>query len=164
MTEPSTARRNQVVRFHYAIRNDAGVEVETSRGGEPVLALLGFGNLMPGLEEAILGHSAGESFSRTLAPEQAFGPRREDWIQRISKKHFPAGTRFQPGVTLRIQTDQGARTVTVLKVGSKFVDVDLNHPLAGQTVTFTVDLEEVRDATREELAHRHAHGNGGHHH
>jgi FKBP-type peptidyl-prolyl cis-trans isomerase SlyD len=158
------AKLGQVVRFHYAISDDAGVEVETSRGGDPVLALLGYGNLMLGVEEAIVGHAAGETFSTTLTPEQAFGPRREGWTQRISKKHFPKGARFQAGATLRLHTDQGAKTVTVLKVGSKFVDVDLNHPLAGMTVTFQVDLEDVREATAEERAHRHAHGAGGHQH
>ena len=158
------AKRGQVVRFHYAISDQDGAEVETSRGGDPVLALLGHGNLMLGLEEAILGHSAGESFSAVLHPEQAFGARRDDWTQRVSKKHFGKGTRFQPGAQLRLQTDQGSRTVTLVKVGGKFVDVDLNHPLAGQTVTFNVELEEVRDATPEELAHGHAHGAGGHQH
>ena len=164
MTDSLKAERNRVVRFHYEIADEAGVQVETSRDGDPALALLGHGNLMRGLENAILGHVAGESFSTTLAPEQAFGPKRDDWTQRVSKKHFPKNTRFLPGAQLRLMTDQGARMVTVLKVGSKFVDVDLNHPLAGQTVTFTVELEDVREASAEELAHRHAHGAGGHHH
>jgi FKBP-type peptidyl-prolyl cis-trans isomerase SlyD len=139
-------------------------EVETSRSGEPALALLGHGNLMGGLEQVILGRKEGEKFSVTLGPGEGFGTRREDWIQRVSKKHFPKGTRFQPGSQLQLQTEQGTRTVTVLKVGSKFVDVDLNHPLAGQTVTFEVELLEVREATPEEISHRHAHGAGGHHH
>ena len=158
------AERNTVVRFHYAITDESGRVVESSQGDGPALALLGHGNLMPGLENAILGHAAGDSFSVSLPPEQAFGSRRDDWTQRVSKKHFPRGTRFQPGASLRLQTDQGARTVTLLKVGGKFVDVDLNHPLAGQTVTFSVELKQVREATGDELAHRHAHGDGGHHH
>ncbi len=158
------AERNTVVRFHYTIADQDGRTVETSHDDDPALALLGHGNLMPGLEDAILGHAAGDSFSVTLPPEQAFGSRRDDWTQRVSKKHFPKGARFQPGARLSLQTDQGTRTVTLLKVGGKFVDVDLNHPLAGQTVTFSVNLEEVRKATEEELAHRHAHGAGGHSH
>ena len=158
------AKRGHVVRFHYALSGQDGKEVESSRGGDPVLALLGHGNLMLGLDEAIIGHRSGESFSASLDPDQAFGERREDWTQRVSKKHFGKGARFRAGAQLRLQTDQGARTVTVLKVGSKFVDVDLNHPLAGETVTFTVELEDVREATPEELAHRHAHGAGGHQH
>ncbi|MGE0624134.1 MAG: peptidylprolyl isomerase [Pseudomonadales bacterium] len=164
MSDTAAAERDRVVRFHYRLSNEAGEPVEDSRDDEPALALLGHGNLMRGLEEAMLGHHAGERFSVSLTPEQAFGPLREGWSQRVSKKHFPKGARFQPGARLRLNTDQGARTVTVTKVGNKFVDVDLNHPLAGQAVTFEVELLEVRDATAEERAHGHAHGAGGHHH
>lgn len=158
------AGKNTVVRFHYGITDGQGQEVETSRGGDPALALLGHGNLMRGLEKALTGRQKGETFSAVLEPADAWGVRREDWTQRVSKKHFPNGSTFQPGARLSLHTDQGARTVTVLKVGSKFVDVDLNHPLAGQTVTFDVEVLEVREATGEEIAHRHAHGAGGHHH
>lgn len=164
MSDAGVAERNRVVRFHYQISDESGTALESSRDGEPALALLGHGNLMRGLEDAMLGRRTGERFSVTLLPAQAFGPRREDFSQRVSKKHFSKGTRFQPGVRLRLQTDQGARTVTVTKVGNKFVDVDLNHPLAGQTVVFDVELLEVREATAEERAHGHAHGAGGHHH
>lgn len=164
MSDAATAERDRVVRFHYEIADENATRLESSRAGEPALALLGHGNLMRGLEEAILGHRAGDAFTARVAPEQAFGSRRENWNQRVSKKHFPKGTRFQPGSSARLQTDQGMRTVTVIKVGNKFVDVDLNHPLAGQTVTFEIELLEVRDATAEEKAHGHAHGVGGHHH
>ncbi len=164
MTEQSTAAKNQVVSFHYEISDESGRVVESSRDGDPALALLGHQNLMRGLEGALMGRSTGESFKVSLDPDQAFGPRREEWTQRVSKKHFPKGTRFFAGAQLRLNTDQGARTVTVLKVGNKFVDVDLNHPLAGQTVGFAVELLEVRPGTREEIAHGHAHGVGGHNH
>lgn len=164
MTDATIAERDRVVRFHYAIADEAGSQVENSRDGEPALALLGHGNLMRGLEDAILGRAAGERFSVSLAPDKAFGVKREDWTQRVSKKHFPKGIRFQPGARLQLHTDQGERSVKVIKVGNKFVDVDLNHPLAGQTVTFDVELLEVRNATAEERAHGHAHGAGGHHH
>jgi FKBP-type peptidyl-prolyl cis-trans isomerase SlyD len=119
---------------------------------------------MPGLDAALLGRQAGEQFQVTLAPAEAYGERRDDLEQRISKKHFPKGTRFTAGVQVPLRTEQGVRTVTLLKIGNKFVDVDLNHPLAGETVTIELELLEVRDATPEEVAHRHAHGTGGHHH
>ena len=164
MSEKLAAEKNRVVRFHYHIADEQAQTTETSRDGDPALALLGHGNLMPGLEDAMIGRSAGEPFSITLAPEQAFGTRREDWNQRVSKKHFGKNVRFRPGISLPLQTDQGTRTVTVQKVGNKFVDVDLNHPLAGQTVTFEVNILDVREASGEEIAHGHAHGSGGHHH
>ena len=164
MTEQATAAKDQVVSFHYELSDEAGRIVESSSDGDPTLALLGHQNLMLGLETALMGRTAGESFNVTLEPEQAFGLRREDWIQRVSKKNFAKGTRFQVGAQLRLQSEGEARTVTVLKVGNKFVDVDLNHPLAGQTIGFSVELLEVRPGTREELAHGHAHGVGGHIH
>ncbi len=158
------AEKNRVVRFHYRITDEQARTAETSRDGDAALALLGHGNLMRGLEEAIPGRGAGEPFSVTLTPDQAFGARREDWNQRVSKKHFGKNVRFRPGISLPLQTEQGARTVTVLKVGNKFVDVDMNHPLAGQTVVFEVEILDVREASAEEITHGHAHGLGGHHH
>jgi FKBP-type peptidyl-prolyl cis-trans isomerase SlyD len=163
-TEALTVTRDRVVSFHYEIKDADGRVAESSRGDGPALALIGHGNLMLGLEEAMLNRHPGESFQTTLAPQQAYGDRREDWIQRISKKHFAKGARFHPGAQLSLRTDDGVRTVTILKNGNKFVDVDLNHPLAGQSIQIDVDLIEVREATREEMAHRHAHGAGGHHH
>lgn len=164
MSENLAAEKNRIVRFHYRITDEQGQTSETSRDGDPTLALLGHGNLMRALEGAMIGRSAGEPFSVTLAPEQAFGTRREDANQRVSKKHFPKNVRFRPGIRLPLKTDQGTRTVTVQKVGNKFIDVDLNHPLAGQTITFEVEILDVREATKEEIAHGHAHGAGGHHH
>lgn len=168
MSDNLIAEKNRVIRFHYSIASTdadgSSAPAESSRDGDPATALLGHGNLMRGLEEAVLGHSAGEAFSTTLGPEQAFGLRREDWQQRVSKKHFASNVRFRPGLRLPLATDQGTRTVTVLKVGNKFIDVDLNHPLAGQTVVFNVEILDIREATAEEITHGHAHGPGGHHH
>jgi len=164
MSEKLAAQKDRVVCFHYDITDEQGRTTESSRGAEPALALMGHGNVMRGLEDVMQGREAGERFQVVLAPEQAFGIQKEDWTQRVSKKHFPKGTRFHVGAQLGLKTDQGARTVTVLKVGNKFVDVDLNHPLAGQSVQFDVELLDVRHATSEEIAHGHAHGAGGHHH
>lgn len=164
MSESLSAARNRVVRFHYQLREADGSEVETSAGGEPVAALLGYGNVMPGLETALTGRTPGERFEVTLAPEEAFGARRDDWIQRVPKKYVANAARLKPGMQTRLETESGTRTVTVVKVGSKVLDVDLNHPLAGKTVTFAIEVVDVRDATGEELAHRHVHGAGGHHH
>jgi len=156
--------RDRVVRFHYVIRNESGDELESTRDGEPLAVLHGRGNVMGGIEEALAGHETGDRFEVTLAPEQAFGPRRDDWTQRVSKKYFPNAARLKPGMQTTLQTDEGVRPVTVIKVGGKVIDVDLNHPRAGQTLTFDLDVIEVREATSEELSHRHVHGPGGHHH
>ena len=164
MTDKLKAEKDRVVSFHYAVSEVEGQQLESSRQGEPMAALIGHDNMMPDLEAALLGRTAGETFDVTLAPEQTFGERRDDWTQRIQKKHVPKGTRLRPGLAITLRTDDGPRLVTVVKVGSSVVDVDLNHPFAGKTLTFAVELLDVREASEEEIAHGHAHGVGGHHH
>ena len=162
--EALTVARDRVVRFHYVIRDEAGTELETTRGGEPLAVLQGRGNVLRGVEQALEGRVAGERLEVTLPPEQAFGARRDDWTQRVPKKYFPDARRLKPGEATVLRTQEGPRPVTVVKVGSKVVDVDLNHPRAGLTLTFDLEIVEVREATPEEIAHRHVHGPGGHQH
>ncbi len=156
--------RDRVVRIHYVIRDEAGTELESTRDGEPLAVLQGRGNVLRGVEEALEGRRAGERLEVTLPPEQAFGARREDWTQRVPKKYLPDAKRLKPGAATVLRTREGPRPVTVVKVGSKVVDVDLNHPRAGMTLTFDLEVLEVREATSEEIAHRHVHGPGGHQH
>jgi len=156
--------RDRVVRFHYEMRDEAGTVLESSRAEQPLAILQGRGNLMPGIEAALEGRLPGERFEVTLAPEQAYGERREGLTQRVSKKYFQQAVRLKPGMTVQLSTREGPRPVTVLKVGGKVVDVDLNHPLAGRALVFDIEVLEVREATAEEIAHRHVHGPGGHHH
>ncbi|HEY5681416.1 MAG TPA: peptidylprolyl isomerase [Pseudomonadales bacterium] len=159
-----TVARDRVVRFHYVIRDEAGSELESTREGEPLAVLQGRGSVLRGVEEALEGRNAGERLEVTLPPEQAFGARREDWTQRVPKKYLPDAKRLKPGDAAVLRTREGPRPVTVVKVGSKVVDVDLNHPRAGMTLTFDLEIVEVREATPEEIAHRHVHGPGGHRH
>lgn len=139
----------------------ADSEWESSFDGEPIAVLIGHGNIIPGLESALKGRVAGDTFEVVIAAADAYGDRQEGAIQRIAKKHFPPGTPLRAGAQTRIMTRFGARVVTVRKVGLTTVDVDLNHPLAGQSLAFRIQIVEVRAATDEEIAHRHAHGAGG---
>ena len=164
MTSEITSGKDHVINFNYVLRDADGAELESSDNSGPVAALLGHQTVMPGLESALEGRCAGERFEVTLAPEDAFGERREGWTQRVSKKYLARAKRLRPGMITDLQTEQGPRTVTVTKVGSSVVDVDLNHPWAGRTVTFAIEVTGVRKATAEELAHGHAHGVGGHQH
>lgn len=164
MSETLKVEDNHVVHFHYEMLDEDGNVAESSGDGDPAAALIGHENLMPGLEKAMAGRTAGEQFEVTLAPEDAFGLRQEGRTQRVSKKYLSRPARLKAGMQTRVQTDNGPRAVTVLKVGGKFVDVDLNHPMAGKNVTFKVNVVEVREASAEEISHRHVHGAGGHHH
>jgi FKBP-type peptidyl-prolyl cis-trans isomerase SlyD len=123
--------------------------------------LHGARNIIPGLEQALTGKAAGDQFQVTLAPAEAYGEHRPGQVQRIPAKHFRDARHLQAGQRVTIQTRQGPLQATVLKVGRFNVDVDTNHPLAGQTLTFDVEVTSVRDASKEEISHGHVHGPGG---
>ena len=154
----------KVVQFHYILKNEAGEQLESSHGSDPMAYLHGFNNMLVGVERSLEGKEAGDKFSVTLPPEDAYGERQEGAEQRVPVKHLQGATKWKPGMTAVIHTEQGQRQVTVLKVGRFMVTVDLNPPLAGQVVTFDLEVVDVRDATDEEIEHKHAHGVGGHHH
>ncbi|PTY36031.1 peptidylprolyl isomerase [Saccharospirillum sp. MSK14-1] len=156
--------KNQVVLFHYSVSDEQGNDIESSRSGEPNAYLHGHGGIIRGLEEALEGRDAGDSFSVTIAPEKAYGQRRPDAMQRLPIKHLRGAKRWKPGMVAQVQTDKGPRHVMVAKVGHKFVDVDTNHPMAGKTLTFDIEIIEVRAAEPEEIAHGHVHGPSGHAH
>ena len=156
---------NRVVQFHYDLYLEQDQLLESSREGEPMAYLHGADNIIPGLEQALAGKTAGEQLDVTIEPDQGYGPHREGMQQRIPVKYLKhVKGKLKPGMQVPVQTDQGQRTVTILKVGLKTVDVDGNHPLAGKTLRFVVDVVDVREASAEEKAHGHAHGVGGHHH
>ena len=155
---------NTVVYFHYTLKNESGDTVETSVDGEPSAYLHGAANILPGLEKALGGKSAGDSVEVTLPPEQAYGPRQADRVQRIPVKHLIYKGKLRPGLTVQVNTADGRRPATVVKAGKFSADIDTNHPLSGQTLTFNIDIVELREATAEERAHRHVHGPGGHQH
>lgn len=151
----------KIVSFHYTLTNREGQQLESSREGQPMAYLHGAGNIISGLEKAMVGKSAGDQFQVTVEPDEAYGERNEASIQRIPSKHFKSSVRLQPGQLLSLHTKQGPIQATVVKVGRFNIDVDTNHPLAGQQLTFDVEITEVRDATEEELSHGHVHGPGG---
>lgn len=153
--------KNSVVSFHYTLKNSEGNQLESSREGDAMTYLHGSGNIIKGLEKALEGKSAGDTFEVTVEPAEAYGERQKANIQRISAKHFRDTKSLKPGQVLGLQTKQGPVQVTVVKVGRFNVDVDANHPLAGQSLTFDVEVTEVREATAEEKDHGHVHGLGG---
>jgi len=151
----------KVASFHYTLSNEQGEQIESSRERQPMSYLHGARNIIPGLEKALAGKAAGEQFQVTIPPEEAYGERRADQVQRVPAKHFRDARQLKPGRLVSIQTRRGPVQATVVKVGRFNIDVDTNHPLAGQTLTFDVEVVGVRDATAEEIAHGHVHGPGG---
>jgi FKBP-type peptidyl-prolyl cis-trans isomerase SlyD len=152
--------KNKVVTFHYRLKEEGKEDIiETSHGVEPMNYLHGYGGILNGLEKAMDGRQSSDQFTLSLTPEEAYGLRHQVDPQRIQIKHL-AGKhkKLKPGQMVAVNTKGGTREVTIVKVGKFNVDVDTNHPLAGKTLVFDIDIIDVRDATAEEIAHRHAHG------
>jgi len=153
-----------VVYFHYeALPITAegepveGISVEKQK----LAIVVGAGNVLLKLEQALIGRQAGEKFEVDI--DNAYGDRQPNMTQRVPKKYVLRKP-VRPGQTTLLNTEHGPQPVTVLKVGLSVLDVDMNHPLAGKNVRFKVDILQVRPATAEELRHGHAHGIGGHAH
>ena len=155
--------KDSVVTFHYRL-SVGEQQVEDSHEGEPLSYLHGHGNIIPGLESEMAGKAAGDSFSATIPPELAYGLRRDDAVARVQMKHVLTKGRLEPGQPIMVNTENGPRQVRVVKPGKFVVDVDANHPMAGATLNFAIEIVDVRAASEEELAHEHVHGAGGHHH
>jgi FKBP-type peptidyl-prolyl cis-trans isomerase SlyD len=155
--------KDKVVSFHFKVIENGDL-LESSGDGDPMLYMHGRNGLISGLESEFVGRQSGESFSVTLDPKDTYGIPLESSKQRISKKHLTTKGKLQVGMVVDINTTEGLRQATIVKVGKFNVDVDTNHPFAGKTLTFEVEIADVRDATGEELAHGHAHGAGGHQH
>jgi FKBP-type peptidyl-prolyl cis-trans isomerase SlyD len=151
---------DKVVSFHYNLNDSDGSLLETY--------LHGHSNILASLEDALDGKSVGDKINVTLSPEQAYGVRKEGAVQRIPIKHLhnhaALKNKLKPGARVVVNTQHGPWEALVLKVGKFNVDIDSNHPLAGKTLSFEIEVLAVREATSEELAHGHAHGAGGHNH
>lgn len=160
--------KDKVATFHYRLLDEQGKEIETSRGEDPVAYLHGHGNIISGLEKGLEGKSANDVLTVKVEPQDGYGMRNENATQRVPIKHLvgdkKANAKLKPGMVVAINTEEGPRQVVVIKAGKFNVDVDTNHPLAGQVLSFEVEIESVREATDDEVAHGHAHGVGGHQH
>lgn len=163
--------KDKVVSFHYRLAEvlEDGSHsdwMEESHGGQPLLYLHGHRNVVAGLEQALAGKAVGDAVECTLQPEDAYGPRQPDAVQRVPIKHLQimGNGKVKAGALAVVHTNQGRRNVTVVKAGKFNADVDFNHPLAGRILYYEVEVVDIREATAEELAHGHVHGVGGHHH
>lgn len=154
----------RVVYIHYTLTNDAGEVLDSSRDAEPLAYLHGGGNIIPGLENALAGKSAGDKLVVKVAPAEGYGERNEQLVQNVPRRAFQGIKDIQPGMSFTAQGNGGPMRVVVTRVVGDMVTVDGNHPLAGENLTFDVEVTEVRTATEEELSHGHVHGAGGHHH
>lgn len=147
--------------MHYAVSDSEGTLIDSSYDGQPMAIIQGTGYLIPGLESQLEGHQQGDKFEVSVACEQAYGPRHDEYVQTVPKEVMQGVENLEVGTQLRATTDEGEQTVIVIDVTEDEVTVDGNHPLAGIDLSFDVEILEVREATAEELEHGHVHAEGG---
>lgn len=156
--------QDHVVSIHYTLRDDAGEVIDASAAGEPLTYLHGHGNLIPGLERELTGHASGDRLTVRIAPADAYGEYDPKQVQRVPRRALRGVGELRVGMRLHAQTEEGPRAVTVTQLTGDMVTLDANHPLAGKSLNFEVEIAGVRAATAEELEHGHVHGPGGHAH
>lgn len=154
-----------VVLIHYTLRDPQGEVIDSSMHSHPLEYLHGARNIVVGLENALVGAQVGERKRVKVAPEEGYGLARPDAIHAFPRGAFPAEMELQPGMQFSAEAENGqAMTVWVHSLEGEQVMIDFNHPLAGMELDFEVQIEDVRPATQEEIAHGHPHGPHGHHH
>lgn len=149
-----------VVELDYILMDDQGKVWESSTNGETWLYLQGHGQLMPGLEEALLGKGVGQKVKVELAPEEAYGPYEPELCTEVPIAAFAEVENLTEGMQLAAEGQDGVHSVTVTKITDELVTIDANHPLAGVTIKTEVKVLMVRAATEEEISHGHPHQHG----
>ena len=156
---------NLVATIQYTLKDDKGTLIESSVGGEPLAYIHGVGNLIPGLEDKLEGKVKGDKLNVTVKPDDAYGERDETLIEIVEKAEFEDGEEITEGKEFQYDDEDGnIFHVRIVKIDGDKVTVDGNHPLAGKTLNFDVEVLGVRAATDDELEHGHVHGEHGHHH
>jgi len=148
----------KAVYIHYTLKNRDGELLDKSRSDEPLGYIHGTGSIVPGLESALEGKQAGDTVNVVVAPEEAYGSRDEALVQDVPRGAFDGVDAIEPGMRFQAESEQGTRVVTVTTVSEDVVTVDGNHPLAGETLVFDVEVHRVREASDEEVTHGHVHG------
>jgi FKBP-type peptidyl-prolyl cis-trans isomerase SlyD len=154
---------NTAVSIHYTLTNDEGEVLDSSIGQDTLVYLHGSGNIISGLEKALSGKSVGDKFNVRIPAKDAYGELADEMIQVISKSMFEGIDKIEVGMQFHADVSYGTGVVTVVEIDGDNITIDGNHPLAGQALTFDVEVVAVRPATQEETTHGHIHGEGCHH-
>ncbi len=143
--------KHAVVGMEYTLTDGQGNVLDTSAGREPLVYVQGVGAIIPGLEKQMEGKSVGDKFKVEIAPQDAYGERNESMMQEIPREHF-GEQEVEVGQQFQVMTAHGAHIITVIDVLADKVMVDGNHPMAGKTLFFDIEVKEVRAASEDELA------------
>ncbi len=157
--------KNSVVTLNYTLTDDAGKVLDSSDGSKPMMYLHGSGQIVPGLEKALVGKTDGDALKVRVEPAEAYGEVIPNGMKTIERAAFEGVDVVEVGMAFEAQAPDGsAQHIMVTKVEGDNVTIDINHPLAGVALNFDVKIENVRDATKEELEHGHSHEGDGHSH
>ncbi|HEB56901.1 MAG TPA: peptidylprolyl isomerase [Gammaproteobacteria bacterium] len=155
---------NRVATLNYILKDDQGNVIDSAEDGS-FAYLHGAANIIPGLEQALLGKSAGDEFSISIEPAQGYGERNDNMTQVVPRNMFESDEEIEIGMQFHAEGPDGnPLAVTVTQVTDDEITVDGNHPLAGVNLNFEIKVVEIREASKEELEHGHVHGAGGHPH
>lgn len=163
----SQVAAGKVAIIHYTLTDAAGEVIDSSTGEDPMPYLHGGGNIVEGLEEALDGRAVGDKIAVVVPPEKGYGPRQDAPPQPVPRDGFPADVELEVGMQFMVEAGEGYAPVWITGIEDQVVFLDGNHPLAGATLHFAVEVVGIRDATEDEVAHGHPHGldgHAGHHH
>lgn len=153
---------HKAVYLNYTLRNDNGEILDASEG-QPLAYIHGLGFLIPGLERHLEGRTTGDKFNAVISPDEGYGAFQDELVLKAPLANFQ-GENLQVGMEVELDLGEEQAIALVTAIEGNDVTLDLNHPLAGETLYFEVEIMQVREASEEELDHGHIHGPGGHHH
>ncbi len=164
VVEDQIVSDGQVVSLAYSLRLDDGEEIDAAGSDEPLVYLHGAGNIIPGLETELAGMKVGESKNVKVAPKLAYGEVNPDSFEFVSQEMFPPDMKLEEGMGLRMVDNSTGQQIEayVAELKEDGVLLDLNHPLAGETLFFDVEVVGLRPATSDETDHGHVHGAHSH--
>ena len=158
-------KSNQVVTMNFILKDDAGNVLDSTEGNEPFSFISGGNQILPKLEEKVGEMLIGSKKDVVLNPEDGYGIYQEDAVRIVKRSEFPEDIEIGKGMSFLAKSPQGKDMQFLVKeINGDDITVDFNHPLAGKTLHFNLELLNLRDATQEELDHGHVHVAGGHHH
>lgn len=147
-----------VVSMNYTLTDDDGQILDSSDGGEPLNYLHGAGNIIPGLENAMVGKAQGDKFDVRVEPAEGYGEVNPQMIQVVPRAAFQGVEAIEPGMQFQAEGPDGqGQLIRVAAVDGDDITVDANHPLAGQVLNFAIEVVGIREASEEEIAHGHVH-------
>lgn len=162
------SQQARVISFHYTLKDGSGTVLDSSAGSDPLSFLEHQGNIIPGLEKEIAKLAKGDKKTIKVAASEAYGEVNPEMVIDVPHSQFPDAKNIKKGDQFRGQSHDGnddhAPVFMVVDVTAENVKLDGNHPLAGKDLFFDVEIMAMREATKDEVAHGHAHGEGGHHH